>query len=837
MKTIEELLRNLARPEVLEFALASDRLPCVKVGGSFQPVDGAAPTTDAILQMLVGVGGSRYVESLSAKPTQWTTRVDGLGVITISAIMRNDVVQARFTLTKREIPSVQARPVPPSVSKDTVTVTPTAKQNVATAKPDPRREQIEAPAPASPPKPPPHGADDDDEPTLMNQPPAPVPGPSASRPRLEVPLEIELDDGDHPPAPTTAPAPPPVPAAGSASPPRPPAPTPLDDEDATAEIDIPGVGHPHAPQAPPPQVVVNHGPQAAAAVAAVQSRPVSEGKLSTATQPMSMAPATTKAPPPSAALKDGKESARALGLEDRRSEAQSAPAPKSAPQVHAAAPAPAPAPAAPPPPPPPPPPPAAAAAPPPPSSPQVPANKPAPSPQPAPVAAKAAVVPPPAVSTAPLRLEREKGEDPSTPSISIAETAFIQQRGGGGSALQPSTGMGLDELLGLARNAGASDLHVSAGRPALLRMAGELVPRTAEFDAAVLDKIADEIVPRRMRNALDVDGACDFALAHPTHGRFRVNVSRQRTGVKLCFRVIARDIPQLASLGLPESLGQATKHHQGLILVTGPAGHGKTNTLAALVDLVNQDPSLHVITVEEPIEYLHPRKKALLSQREVGTHTKSFAAALKAALREDPDVIVVGELRDTETVRMALSASETGHLVLGTMSSPSAAKAIDRVIDLFPPSEQQQVRMTLAGALRLVVSQRLVPSVDGSRLHAAVDVLPGSVSLYTLIRDDKTFQIPSLQQRGRAHGIVRLDDSLADLVRAGKATQAAARLLAEAPDDFDALLARGAPPAHAAAGAPGPSPGMLPKKRAPEDAAMDLGGLLSKAGSLFGKKG
>ncbi len=816
MKTIEELLRNLARPEVLEFALASDRLPCVKVGGSFQPVDGAAPTTDAILQMLVGVGGSRYVESLTAKPTQWTTRVDGLGVITVSAIMRNDVVQARFTLTKREIPAAQARPLPPSVSKDTVTVTPTARQEVSAAKRDPRRDQTEPPPPMPGPQVRPPHADDDDEPTLMNQPPS-TPQAAPSRPRLEVPLEIELDDGDRKPA---AAAPPP--AAGP--PPRPPPPTPLDDDEATAEIDIPGGGGPgpHGMHGPPPVVVVNHGAQPQHLVQQMppstqpQNRAPSEGKVSTATQPMSAGPGTAKAPPPSAMLKDGKETVRGLGLgDDRKAEpAQPAPPPKSAPQVAAAPAAPPPASGS-----------TQAAKP-------VPA-KPAPSPQPAPVAAKTAVpLVPTNLSISAAKADRDRKEDPSTPSISIsiAETAFIHK--GPVPSLQPSTGMGLDELLGLARNAGASDLHVAAGRSALLRIAGELMPRTAPFDAAVVEKVADEIVPRRIHKNLDVDGACDFALDHATHGRFRVNVSRQRTGIKVCFRVIAREVPTLASLGLPETISQVTKHHQGLILLTGPSGHGKTSTLAALVDLVNRDGSLHIITVEDPIEYLHPRKSALLSQREVGTHTASFATALKAALREDPDVIVVGELRDAETVRMALSASETGHLVLGTMSSPSAAKTIDRVIDLFPPAEQQQVRMTLAGALRLIVSQRLVPSVDKTRLHVAVDVLPGSVQLYTLIRDDKTFQIPSLQQRGKAHGIVRMDDSLADLVRAGKVEQATARLMAEAPDDFDALLVRGAQPA------PAPAPGgMLPKKRPPEETAMDLGGLLSKAGSLFGKKG
>ncbi len=251
-----------------------------------------------------------------------------------------------------------------------------------------------------------------------------------------------------------------------------------------------------------------------------------------------------------------------------------------------------------------------------------------------------------------------------------------------------------------------------------------------------------------------------------------MNVARQRTGLKACLRCIPAEVPTLSSLGLPAEIERATHHHQGLVLVTGPTGHGKTSTLAAIVDIINATTARHVITVEDPVEYVHPRKKAMMSQREVGTHTRSFQSALKASLREDPDVIVVGELRDTETVRMALAASETGHLVLGTMNTPSAAKTIDRLVDLFPTGDQQQVRMTLAGGLHLIVSQRLLPSIDGERMVAAVELLPGSVALWSLIRDAKTYQIPSLQQRGKGFGITRLDDSLADLVRAGRVPRA-----------------------------------------------------------------
>jgi twitching motility protein PilT len=333
-------------------------------------------------------------------------------------------------------------------------------------------------------------------------------------------------------------------------------------------------------------------------------------------------------------------------------------------------------------------------------------------------------------------------------------------------------------------------------------------------------------IPERLRAQLAHDGSCDFALDARKIGRSRVNVTRQRTGLKASFRLVSREIPQLAELGLPDAIALATRHHQGLIVITGPTGHGKTTTLAALVDIVNTETSHHVITVEDPVEYLHPRKKAMMSQREVGTHTRSFAAALKASLREDPDVIVVGELRDTETVRMALSASETGHLVLGTMNTPSAAKTIDRLIDLFPPGDQQQVRTTLAGGLRLVVSQRLLPRKDGPGMVAAVEMLPGSVPLWNLIRDSKTYQIPSLQQRGKGFGIVRLDDSLADLVRAGRASLEDALAVADNPDELESVLAGKRPAQPSREAMPGP-PAEPPREEASK-------GFL---GGLFGKKG
>ncbi|RKG99938.1 type IV pilus twitching motility protein PilT [Corallococcus carmarthensis] len=384
-------------------------------------------------------------------------------------------------------------------------------------------------------------------------------------------------------------------------------------------------------------------------------------------------------------------------------------------------------------------------------------------------------------------------------------------------------GRDLTVLLEQARSMQASDLHLVAGRPPLLRIAGELLPQDTPLSPETVERLLLPIIPERLRPVLEKDGSVDFALDSEDTGRFRVNVGRQRTGLKGVFRLIAREIPTLESLGLPPDIAKATHHHQGLIVLTGPSGHGKTSTLAALVDIINRETTHHVLTVEDPVEYVHPRKRALISQREVGTATRTFASALKGSLREDPDVIVVGELRDTETVRMALAASETGHLLISTMNTPSAAKTIDRLIDLFPPGDQQQVRLSLSSGLRLIVSQRLMPSADGKSMVAAAEVLTGSVALGNLIRDNKTFQIPSLQQRGKSLGIIRFEDSLSELARSGRATLETVKGFAENPDEIEAMVT---------GKRPGAAPTVAPPASAQEGARM-----LSKVGSLLGKKG
>ncbi|HEX7700016.1 MAG TPA: PilT/PilU family type 4a pilus ATPase, partial [Kofleriaceae bacterium] len=292
-------------------------------------------------------------------------------------------------------------------------------------------------------------------------------------------------------------------------------------------------------------------------------------------------------------------------------------------------------------------------------------------------------------------------------------------------------------------------------------------------------------------------GYVDLAVDAPGGGRLRANISRHQQGLKGTFR-LAFDRPRtIEELGLPKDVAKVVSHHQGFVVIAGPSGHGKTTTLAALVDLVNSTRPHHILTVEDPIEIEHPRKMALVSQREAGRHTKSFATALKASLREDPDVIVIGELRDRETVEIALTAAETGHLVIATMSTPSAAKTLDRLIDMFPPEEHSQVRASIAGALRAIVAQRLVPAIGGG-VVPAIELVTGVLPLAVLIRDDKLFQLPNLMQRGRSFGMIRFDESLAELVKTGKITEEVAMQFAETKSTLAQSIKGPAPVAAAA---------------------------------------
>src|SRR5262245_31474476 len=334
---------------------------------------------------------------------------------------------------------------------------------------------------------------------------------------------------------------------------------------------------------------------------------------------------------------------------------------------------------------------------------------------------------------------------------------------------------GSGELLALLRlgaERGASDVHVHAATPLRLRLHGR-------FEAVGEAPISPEAAERMLRSALDEQqtqqlaerGELDFAWTVPGLGRYRVNVYRQLRGLDGVFRSIPARVPSLAELGLPTSLAKFTNYHQGIVLVTGPAGCGKSSTLAALVDLINEERREHVLTVEDPIEVLHPAKRCVVNQRSVGPHTGSFARALRAALREDPDVIVIGELRDLETISLALTAAETGHLVLATLHTSGAVRTLNRITGVFPADQQDQVRSMVSESLRAVISQRLVPTADGMRRVPALEVLVNNKAVGNLIRENKAFQLHSLLQMGAAQGMCLMDDSLARLVREKQVTR------------------------------------------------------------------
>jgi len=348
----------------------------------------------------------------------------------------------------------------------------------------------------------------------------------------------------------------------------------------------------------------------------------------------------------------------------------------------------------------------------------------------------------------------------------------------------------LDELLKHARAAQASDLHLSTGTIPQMRVHGRLgplplPPTTPEQMEAWLkpmlqDGRAEELAERRQ---------LDFCHKHAELGRFRTNVFYQRKGASAVMRLVPFEIPNLRDIGLPESVWEVTSYSQGLVLVTGPAGCGKTTTLAALVDRINETERGHIITVEDPIEYVHPNKESLINQREIPSHSPSFAKALRQSLREDPDVILVGEMRDLETISLAITASETGHLVLATLHTTTASSTVDRIINAFPPDQQGQIRMMVADSLKAVISQSLLPRRDGTGRAAAFEILRNTPNVAGLIRDAKTFQLPSAMQTGSSAGMVLMDGALLQLVQDGTIEPRVAYDRAQRKETFEPFLA------------------------------------------------
>ncbi|MEL7058792.1 MAG: type IV pilus twitching motility protein PilT, partial [Acidobacteriota bacterium] len=345
--------------------------------------------------------------------------------------------------------------------------------------------------------------------------------------------------------------------------------------------------------------------------------------------------------------------------------------------------------------------------------------------------------------------------------------------------LQLGAGQGLRELLAQAMRLGASDLHVHSQAPLRLRLHGELRDAGPELDAAQARDLILGILDEGQRALLEERQQLDFSYAIEGVGRFRSNAYEQQRGLDAVFRTIPFEPPTLADLGLPEDLERVIDFHQGIVLFTGPAGCGKSSTMAAMVRKINEDRPDHILTVEDPIEYVHTSQRCVVNQREVGPHTESFARALRAALREDPDIIAIGELRDLETISLALTAAETGHLVLGTLHTSSAIRTINRLLGVFPPDQQNQIRTMVSESLRAVVSQRLVPKTDGSGRVAALEVLMNTRAVGNLIREQKTFQIQSQMQTGGARGMRLLDNSLQELVQTGVIAREVAHANAE----------------------------------------------------------
>ncbi len=352
----------------------------------------------------------------------------------------------------------------------------------------------------------------------------------------------------------------------------------------------------------------------------------------------------------------------------------------------------------------------------------------------------------------------------------------------------------LNAMLVATRNNGASDFHLSVGQPPVIRLAADLVRAQGEpFTPEQTEAMVREILSEAQWERLQKERQLDFCHYIPTAGRYRANVFVDQKGMNGVFRVIAERPPTTAEIGLPPHLAEIADYHQGLVIVCGPSGSGKSTTLAALVNLFNETRHDHVITMEDPVEFVHPFKNCLVNQREVGKDTKSFARALRAALREDPDVVVIGELRDTESVSLALTAAETGHIVLGTLNSTSAAKAVDRLLASFPADEQGQVRAALSESLKFVIAQRLLPAKEARKQVAAFEVLRNTVAVANMIREEKTFQIPSAMQIGKSQGMQTFDDALKGLVTAGRISGETAYRAATKKEEFEAFLPGGAP--------------------------------------------
>jgi twitching motility protein PilT len=332
--------------------------------------------------------------------------------------------------------------------------------------------------------------------------------------------------------------------------------------------------------------------------------------------------------------------------------------------------------------------------------------------------------------------------------------------------------MDISEILAFANEKGASDLHISSGEPPIVRIDGDI--QKVDMPSLPKDEVHSmlyDILNDQQRRIFEERKEIDFALDVKGIARYRVNAFYQSRGEAIVFRTIPTKIMSLEELGLPMILAELTKKTKGLVLVTGPTGSGKSTTLAAMMDFINQNEKAHILTIEDPIEFVYEPKLSLINQRELGTNTHGFANALRSALREDPDVILVGEMRDLETISLAMTAAETGHLVFGTLHTSSAAKTVDRVIDVFPPEQQGQIRTMFAESILAVVTQNLLKRKDGKGRVAALEIMVGTPAIRNLIREGKVAQIPGMMQTGKKFGMQTMDATLVELFKQGEVSK------------------------------------------------------------------
>jgi twitching motility protein PilT len=349
------------------------------------------------------------------------------------------------------------------------------------------------------------------------------------------------------------------------------------------------------------------------------------------------------------------------------------------------------------------------------------------------------------------------------------------------------------ELLGVLLDMDGSDLHLTAGSPPVVRVHGDLqrIEQYAPMSPRALQGMIYAILPQKLRERFEQELELDMSYSLPGRARFRVNVYMQRDSIGAAFRVIPFEIKDISALGLPGVVADLARFPRGFVVVTGPTGSGKSTTLASMVDVVNTERRGHIMTVEDPIEFLHKHKSCIVNQREVGADTHGFASALKHVLRQDPDVILVGEMRDLETISTAITAAETGHLVFATLHTQDAPQTIDRIIDVFPPHQQQQVRVQLATTLQGVVTQQLIPTADGAGRAVATEVMVATPAIRNLIREGKVHQIYSAMQAGGRFGMQTMDMSLAAQVKANKVTQQMAFERCHDPEELQRLIGGG----------------------------------------------